>query len=130
MKIGEVQNQYSSKLNPLRDKRNGDIKKNESEKNSAKEAVKLELSDGNGLYAVNSDEVEEISAFVSAMRDPGAAKEQDELMENVPRESINALDTARRISQGEAVLSDDEQKLMAYNSVIYDAARSIASASA
>lgn len=126
MKIGEVQNQYSSKLNSLRDKRNGDVKKNESEKNSAKEAVKLEISDGNGLYAVNSEEVEEISAFVSAMRDPGAAREQDQLMEKFPKESLNALDTARRISQGEAVLSDEEQKLMAYNSVIFNAARNMA----
>ena len=126
MKIGEMQNQYSSKLNPLRDKRNGDVKKNESDKNSAKEAVKLDISDGSGLYAVNSDRVEELSAFVSAMSDPGAAREQDQLMEKLPKESLNALDTARRISQGETVLSDEEQKLMAYNSVIYDAARSMA----
>ena len=47
-------------------------------------------------------------------------------MEKFPKESLNALDTARRISQGEAVLSDEEQKLMAYNSVIYNAARSMA----
>lgn len=128
MKIGEVQNQFSSRLNPLRDKRNGDVKKNEGERNSA--AVKLEISDGNGLFAVSSDEVEEISAFVSAMGEPGAAKENDELMENVSRESISALDTARRISGGEAVLADDEQKLMAYNSEIYNAAKRLASVSA
>lgn len=130
MKIGEVQKQYSSVTDKLRDKRSSAVKKNEDEKNSAKEAVKLELSGADRLAVGNPDEVEEISAYVSAMRDPGAAKQQDELMEKVPKESISALDTARRISQGESVLSNDEQKLMAYNSAIYDAARSIASVSA
>ncbi len=130
MKIGEATEMYHNRLNRLRSRREEleELrKKAECSGDSEKiEAARAEFDRVDRQYKTASDFMEGFNLYTDMLRSNEAAKKSRKQTEEKLEETEKCLEIARRISRGDKVPYEDEQKLMNYNRAVYMISKSMA----
>ena len=133
MKIGEASQVYSAKIKALNEQRSAlyDRKK-------ALEDGKIEMSDeevtalGKAIDRIEkscdsaSKFMEGFNAQKSFLMEAESSKRQGDAMAKQAEEYSKCLEVARRIARGDKVPPKDEQKLLEFNSEMYQMAKNMA----
>lgn len=134
MKIGEASRIYSAQMSKLRDKRSELL-----EKKKALEKGEIEMTDkevaalGKAIDRVDV-QCEKASEFMDGFnmqktlaQNVEASKRQGDAMAEKAENDAKCIEIARRIARGDKVPPKDEQKLLEFNSDMYQMAKNMAS---
>ncbi len=133
MKIGEASRIYSAQMSKLRDKRNELL-----EQKKALEKGEIEMTDkevaalGKAIdrvdiqYEKASEIMGNINEQKNLLYNAEASKRQGDAMAEKAENDAKCLEIARRIARGDKVPPKDEQKLLEFNSDMYQMAKNMA----
>lgn len=134
MKIGEASQIYSAKIKSLNEQRNalyekkkaledGKIEMNDEEISALRKAIdRVELNCDNA-----SKFMEGFNARKTFLQDAESSRRQGEAAAKQAEEYSKCLEVARRIARGDKVPPKDEQRLLEFNSEMYQMAKNMAS---
>lgn len=130
MKIGEARETYFRRFRQLRSRRDEleeQCKKAECSGDTEKaEAVRAEFNKADRQYKTASGFMERFNLYTDALYRNEAAKKDRKKTEEKLEDTEKCLEIARRISRGDKVPYEDEQKLMNYNRAVYMLSKSMA----
>lgn len=133
MKIGEATRIYSAQMSKLRDKRNALL-----EQKKALEKGEIEMTDeevtslGKAIdrvdiqYEKASEFMEGFNTRKSLLYNAEASKRTGDAMAEKAENDAKCIEIARRIARGDKVPPKDEQKLLEFNSEMYQMAKNMA----
>lgn len=133
MKIGEASRVYSAQMSKLRDKRNELLERKKSLENGELEMTEEEaVSLGKAIDSINF-RYEKASEFMEGfnmqkmfLHSAVANRQSGESMAKKTEEQAKCMEIARRIARGDKVPPKDEQKLLEFNSDIYQMSKNMA----
>lgn len=133
MKIGEASQIYSAQMSRLRDKRNELLERKKSLEKGEIEMTDEEVASlGKAIDSINF-RYEKASEFMEGfnmqkmfLHSAVAARQSGESTAKKTEDQAKCMEIARRIARGDKVPPKDEQKLLEFNSDIYQISKNMA----